>query len=385
MRTLVIAPDVNCTGGIGAYSLNIVQALAGLYGTGAVGLSVLVASSGLVEARRYASTARAGDNRLSRAGKLRFLVSTLDQCIRLRPEVVVCTHVNLSPVARLGSRLASGDYIVAAHGLEVWNPLSGLRQWGLLGSRLIVAVSEFTREQVVAVHGIQHDRTRSLRNVVAPRLLETPPDHAFLERHSLVDRPYLLLVGRMATDERYKGHEVAIRAMVAVKETLPGAALVIAGGGDDQERLASLARALRVEKQVLFTGQITNSELAALYRGCRGLVMPCSLEQRNGRLVGEGFGIVFLEAAAFGKPAIAGKFGASSEAVVDGETGILVDPADVNDVAQAMIRLLVDRDFASSLGACGRDRVLRDFSFAGFRSTLGSILNEVAARSRKRD
>lgn len=376
MNVIVLAPDVNSSGGIGGYTLTVLQALAELYSPQSVGLVVLIGGSGLEKARNHARVLGIGGSQLTMNSEIRFVILALWNLARFRPHTILCGHVNLSPVARLGGELLGMSYATLTYGLDVWNRLSFLTKLGLAGSRLVLTISSFTREQLIANQSVKADKLRIIRPAVSPELLGVNPNWAVLDRYHLHRLPFLLFVGRMAKVERYKGHDVAIRAFAKIKDVAPGA-LIVVGTGDDSSRLVGLSQELGVEDRVLFLDRVENDELAALYHSCRAFIMPCALARRDRQLIGEGFGIVFLEAAAFGKPAIAGKFGASAEAVVDGETGILVDPSSEDDVAQAMLRLLTDQGYADELGAKGKQRVEAEFSFNLFRNTLSSIINEL--------
>lgn len=376
MKLLVVAPDVNPTGGIGRYSLCALRAAADSFGGSEVGLMALQGGPGLTHARQHASILYEGSSQLTVTSKGAFTLLTILRCAKARPEAILCTHVHLAHLVRLCRAVTGCKYATSAHGLEVWNRLSAVRSWGLLGSDVVLSVSEFTKQKLMSKHRMPERKIRILHSAIDPLLEGQSPRAAASVRHRVGDGPLLLLVGRMASSERYKGHEATIRAMATVKHKVPQARLAIVGDGDDKDRLAQLARSLGLQDCVVFLGHVADSELAHLYRTCRAFVMPCMTEERDGELVGEGFGIVFLEAAAFGKPAIAGRFGASAEAVLDGETGILVDPTDIHDIAQAMERLLEDASYASSLGSRARERVQAEFSYPAFRDQLSATFSE---------
>src|SRR5207247_6054461 len=132
-----------------------------------------------------------------------------------------------------------------------------------------------------------------------------------------------------------KGQDVAIRGMAALRRIVPEATLVIAGGGPYLPRLEALARE-SPPGSVVFAGEVGDAELPRWYAACDVFAMPC--RSRWGGLEVEGFGIVFLEAAAAGKAAVAGRSGGAEEAVVDGETGLLVEGREPKAVALALAR-----------------------------------------------
>jgi len=161
----------------------------------------------------------------------------------------------------------------------------------------------------------------------------------------------ILTVGRLV--ER-KGHDMVIRALPAVRDAVGAVRYLIVGSGPEEQRLRALSSDVGFRDDVVFVGHVRDEELPAFYACCDVFVMPCrALPGRDGI---EGFGAVFLEAAASGKPVIAGRSGGIADAVVEGATGILVNPTDVKQLASMLTRLLLNRDEAARLGRNGRQR-----------------------------
>jgi len=172
-----------------------------------------------------------------------------------------------------------------------------------------------------------------------------------------------------------KGFDTAIRAAALLKASRPNLVLAIAGGGRDAERLQSLARQLEVP--VRFLGRVSNDDLPLLY-GCADLyTMLC--RDRWAGLEQEGFGIVFLEAAACGVPQVAGRSGGAHEAVEHEVTGVVVDqPDDPRAVAAAWEALLDDPERARRMGVAARERAVREFSYDVLAHRLGVSLGALA-------
>jgi phosphatidylinositol alpha-1,6-mannosyltransferase len=186
--------------------------------------------------------------------------------------------------------------------------------------------------------------------------------------HGLGDRPVVLCVSRLVPR---KGQDVLIRGLPIVRERVTGATLVIAGGGPDRPRLERLAGAVD-PRAVVFAGEVSDQELPGLYAAADAFAMPC--RSRWGGLEVEGFGIVFLEAAASGRPVVAGRSGGAAEAVEDVRTGLLVEGAEPKAVALAVSRLLTHREEARRMGAAGRARVEASFTWKGQAARLADIL-----------
>jgi phosphatidyl-myo-inositol dimannoside synthase len=183
-----------------------------------------------------------------------------------------------------------------------------------------------------------------------------------------------LTVARMAASERYKGHDVVLRALSSVLAKVPNLTYVIVGDGDDRPRLEKLANDLGVAERVLFTGETSDSELAALYQRSEVFAMPARTVLDNRNPKGEGFGIVYLEAMAFGKPVIGPDYGAPAELIQHGKTGLLVDPEDPTAVAQALLKLLSDPESAREMGRAGSKWVRQHYSYDSFCERLQEIL-----------
>jgi phosphatidyl-myo-inositol dimannoside synthase len=258
-------------------------------------------------------------------------------------------------------------YLVTIYGIEVWRRLAGGRRRALRQAAVRLAISEYTRARTLAANG----GIGSI-DVVPLCLEERPPagdrDPALLGR---AGSGFALIVGRMAASERYKGHQALFAALAGMPAAPAGGVrLVVAGEGDDRQRLAALAADLGLGERVLFTGFVSEATLAELYARAAVLVMPSQ---------GEGFGLVYLEAMRAGKPCVAARDSAAAEIVVDGQTGLLVDPADPAAIAAALDRLFTAPAYAADLGAAGRRRFERDFAPERFAQRLWPLLDRLVA------
>ncbi|HET6713899.1 MAG TPA: glycosyltransferase family 4 protein [Actinomycetota bacterium] len=283
------------------------------------------------------------------------------------------------PLAMLGPRLARSGvpYLAAAHGFEYWLSIApgthaAMRYATGRAARVPVMCSAFIARTV---------RTAVARRVPVSVLYPGADVETFRpdlpvtdlrERHGLGDRPVVVCVSRLVAR---KGQDVLIRGMAEIGRRAPGATLVIVGGGPYEDRLRALA-ADAPEGSVVFTGQVTEGDLPRYYALGDVFAMPCRT-----RLAGmevEGWGNVFIEAAACAKPVVVGDSGGAREALVDGETGILVDGDDVHRVAEAVGALLADPERARAMGEAGRERVLRNHTWPAIARTLVLWLQEAA-------
>jgi phosphatidylinositol alpha-1,6-mannosyltransferase len=174
-----------------------------------------------------------------------------------------------------------------------------------------------------------------------------------------------------------KGHDMVIRALPRVLQKVGDAIYLIAGEGPHRQRLMKLANEYKVNNHVIFAGRVSNNERQALYASSDVFAMPCR-ELKNGRV--EGFGLVFLEANAFCKPVVAGRSGGVIDAVEHAKTGFMVNPLDVNEIADSIIYLLMHPDTARQMGEYGRKRIEREFTWDISGAKLRQVLLSTCAR-----
>jgi phosphatidyl-myo-inositol dimannoside synthase len=264
------------------------------------------------------------------------------------------------PLGLIGPRLrGERPYVVIAHGAEVAVygrlPASGaLGRQVLRGAAGVVAAGQHAAEIVERVAG------RPVPTLVVPPGVDPKRFHpsgdddrrATRQRFGLdPDAPLVLGVSRLVPR---KGFDVLIDAVSGID----GAHVAIAGAGRDLARLERRARPLGGRAH--FLGRVHDDDLPALFAAADVFAMVC--RERWSGLETEGFGIVFLEAAACGVPAVAGRSGGAEEAVVDDETGFVVEPRDVRGLRDTLGRLLGDNALRARLGARARRRAEYQFS-----------------------
>ncbi len=293
-----------------------------------------------------------------------------------RIDLILCGHIQLGFWGWLFKKIFRKPYFLLTHGTEVWGNLRVRDIKYLKNSLRIVTVSEYTKNRLIE-KGIQEHRVVLIRNSVdVGKFCPSPPDTEIINKYGLGEAKILLTVGRLASEEQYKGHDYVIRALPKIVEKVPNVKYLIVGGGDDEARLRNLTRKFGVEKFVIFAGFVQNEDLPAYYNSCDVFVMPSRVIRKADKLLGEGFGIVYLEANACGKAVIAGRSGGSQEAVVDGVTGLLVNPTSVKEITEAAIELLSDRNLATKMGMEGRERVVREFSEESVATRAKEIVEE---------
>jgi phosphatidylinositol alpha-1,6-mannosyltransferase len=298
---------------------------------------------------------------------------------RERIDAVHIGHLYLGPVGVALKRVFGTPYVLYLHGGEMADYMRGRAVRSVVrgivrGARLIVVNSTYTRRWYEA-SGARHPHTETL--TIGVDLDRFRPDldaRQLRAKYGLDGAKVILTVGRLV--ER-KGHDVVIRALRHVRERVGSVRYLIVGDGPEENRLRMLAGDVGCAEDVIFAGHVSGAELPLLYAASDVFVMPSrALARRDGV---EGFGIAFLEAAACGKPVIGGRSGGIADAVVDGVTGILVDPSSVEEISNVLTRLLLDREEAARLGQQARARTerLQD----AWRTRLTGIWEQTTAES----
>jgi phosphatidylinositol alpha-1,6-mannosyltransferase len=289
------------------------------------------------------------------------------------------------PLALLGPGLAARGtpYLALAHGFEYWLSIAPgahtlMRRATGRAARIAVCsgfVARVVRTAVPARVPVSVLYPGADADAFHPDL----PVDDLRERHGLGERPVVVCVSRLVPR---KGQDVLIGAMPRIRRRVPGAALVIVGSGPYRDKLEAMA-ASEPSGSVVFAGEVSEEDLPRYYRLGDVFAMPC--RTRLGGLEVEGWGNVFIEAAACGRPTVVGDSGGAREALVDGGTGLLVDGADPDAVAEAVAALLEDPERARAMGAAGRSRVERHFTWSRVAEQLAGWLREAAEDASRAD
>ncbi|MEK7159558.1 MAG: glycosyltransferase family 4 protein [Patescibacteria group bacterium] len=292
-------------------------------------------------------------------------------------KIIVTQVLPVGTAAYLINKALGVPYVVSLHGLEL--ALSKQDRWKhwlvkkiLQSAEHLIVNSEFTRNLLINFD----ERVLNKTIVVYPcpnvnfEICAEEKIKTFLEKNNLVNKKIILTIGRLI--ER-KGQDMVIDAMLKILEKVPDAVYLIVGQGERLNFLREKVKALGLVNNVKFFVDTLDSELPMFYHLSKLFIMPCR-ELVNGDV--EGFGIVFLEANVYGKPVIAGKSGGAIEAVEHEVSGLLVDPKNIDKIAQAMILLLENEDYANKLGEAGRRRVEEKFNWQTQAKKLNQILSE---------
>ena len=375
-RFLVLAPDAFGTGGIERSTRTLIRALSERSAPGQVG--VLSVWGGRVDLPAdlpaivvHKGRRTSGGRRVTLFEKVGFSMSALRAARQWRGGLIIfACHAHLAPVAFAASKIGHAPTVVWCHGDEVWRPQRWTVRASLKRAGLVLAPSEFTANQVSHWAGLRWP----------PRVLPhaVPPELKPLGSSTVPGR--VLAVARLETHDRYKGVDTLLRAWPKVLAMHPASELIVVGDGGDRARLERLAGSW-TDNRIRFTGRIHDRELRELYGSSAVFALPTAATVGRDA-AGEGFGLVFLEAAAFGLPVVAGRSGAVPEVVEDGRTGLLVDPDDPAAVANAIGTLLRDPSLRTRLGRAARSRVQTRFTFEAFGDGIEAMLHDLLSGSR---
>lgn len=320
-------------------------------------------------------------HRSPRLGRTQFAAALLLYLVRHRPQRVFCGHINLAPLVAFFCAGLGIPYTVLTYGKEVWQPLSPQFRRSLQQADQIWTISRYSRDQACLANQLDPGKVQLLPCAIDADLFTPGPKSLeLLQKYGLEDTTVLMTVARLWSGDIYKGVDVTLRALPQIMQAVPNVKYLIIGRGDDQPRLAELARTLGVADRVVFAGFVPTADLVAHYRLADAYIMPSQ----------EGFGIVYLEAMACGIPVLSGDADGSADPLQDSQLGWRVPHRDAEAVAAACITILQeiakrDRGEASDRRCDGewlRQQTIALFGKAAFAQQLKMLLT--AQNSTKR-
>lgn len=282
-----------------------------------------------------------------------------------KPDLLLATHLNFAIAAFILKRLFGIRYWVVAHGIEAWNMQNRAVQTALREADLILAVSGYTRDRLLKEQNLDPKKITVLPNTFDAHRFQPAPKPAYLlAKHNIQPtQPIILTVGRLSAGEQYKGYDQVLRAIPQIRQSLPDVHYVIVGKGSDRPRIEQLIAQLQLQDCVTLAGFVPDEQLCDYYNLCDVFAMPSK---------GEGFGIVYLEALACGKAVLGGNQDGAIDALCHGKLGALVNPDDVEAIAQTLTDILMKKYPNSVIYQPDelRNLVIDTFGFARFQSTL---------------
>ena len=363
MRVLVLLTDLfDAIGGIQTFNRCLVKALDEIAHEKGWKVTILVLndSGNNPLASKYLGLSK---YKCSNKNKLLFIFMTL--FASFKADVIFFGHVNFSPLAVL-LRLVFHrlKMFLVVYGVDVWRRFPIIHALGINSMNKVLSISVESQRQLQ-----QFNKLDQSKMIIVPCTLDPfycPVSvESNREKLKLPHGKMMLTVSRLYSGDNYKNIDKVIEAMPHVVKEIPDAFYVVAGDGSDRNRLEKLTNETGVKNNVIFTGFVRAELLPFYYKACDVFVLPS---------VGEGFGIVFLEAMYFSKPCIGAKAGGVPEVVEDGKTGFLVEENDKNFLADKIIKLLKDENLRQTMGEAGKKRFEEEFSFDKFKERLKEVL-----------
>jgi glycosyltransferase involved in cell wall biosynthesis len=291
-----------------------------------------------------------------------------------RPNLIISTHLNFLIVAYWLKRLAGIPYWVTVYGIEAWDIERPALKKALHNADRILSISGYTRDRLLKEQNLDPAKISLLPCTFEASRFNIAPKPAYLlEKYGLKpEQPVILTVSRLAAVERYKGYAQILEALPQIRQAIPNVHYIIAGKGDDRPRIEQLIAQLGLQDCVTLAGFVPDEQLCDYYNLCDLFAMPSKRE---------GFGIVYLEALACGKPVLGGNQDGAIDALCHGELGALVDPDDIGEIAQTSIQIL-QKTFPNPImyrPEVLRQRVIEVYGFEQFKQTLAQYLEEFFA------
>jgi len=256
--------------------------------------------------------------------KFAFFINTILAVIVGKPVFLVCGHIALSPIALFLKKVCRLRYIVLTYGIDVWDLKNGIKYKALKNADAIITISRYTKTRMIS-NGIDSQQIKMLRSTVNTSLFY-PKDinQNLLNRLHLKNKRVLLTVSRISKTEKYKGHDTMLEVMQKLSNEYVWLSV---GSGNYLPSLKNKAKQLGLDKKIIFLDNIEKNQLIDCYNLCNAFILPSK---------GEGFGIVFLEALACGKPVIGGNKDGSTDPLMEGRLGFLVDPDNVEEITKTI-------------------------------------------------
>ena len=309
MKFLFIAGDINRIGGIEKYNGDFYSALK------KTGASIV-----LVERRRGGVLA-----------KLFFVLNVIWQFVKVRPDIILCGHLNFSPVCLILKQIFSTPYTLALYGIEIIETHNWLKRRAVISASKIITISEYARGLILKQYPKLGEGIYMLPSTVDGSIFQIKnKNQSLLDKFEINGRPIILSLARLSTSE-HKGQDRVLASLPYVLEKIPNAVFLVVGGGVDKRVQAVLIKHPELAGSVVFTGPASNEERVDFYNLGDVYALPTKFE---------GFSIVFIESLACGVPVIASDAYGCREGLLNGELGLLVPPDDLKAIADAIVKIL---------------------------------------------
>lgn len=304
--------------------------------------------------------------------KLAFVATSLLKGIK--SQTVILSHINLLPVAKLITTIKPKQKVIMfAHGIEVWDKLPKWKTKFLQEKVQVWAVSNYTKNKMIAQHGVSAQKIQVLNNCLSPflnlpKIFEKPQD--LVKKYKLGENtPIIFTLNRLSASEKYKGYDKVIIALSKLKQQGQAFTYLLAGKADETERLrlTKLIEEKELVNEVKMIGYLPEEELTSHFLLSDLFIMPSK---------GEGFGIVFIEAAAHGCKIIGGNVDGSTDALLNGRLGQLINPNDETEILIAIQNALANKNHQPELQ---QQITIENFGFDNYLNKVKQLLSNPVA------
>ncbi|WP_414513139.1 glycosyltransferase family 4 protein [Nostoc sp. PCC 9305] len=297
-------------------------------------------------------------------GRLQMAAALLKCLLQSRPQQVFCGHINLAVLIQTLCQPLGIPYTVLTYGKEVWEPLKNQERRALTSAERIWTISRYSRDRACVANSLNPKMVQMMPCAIdADKFTPGSKQPELVQKYGLTGAKVLMTVARLWSGDIYKGVDVTIRAIPQIAEVFPEVKYLVIGRGDDQPRLAQLAKDFGVSDRVVFAGFVATEELMEHYRLADAYIMPSQ----------EGFGIVYLEAMACGVPVLSGDDDGSADPLQDGKLGWRVPHRSPDAVAAACIEMLQGDDQRCN-GEWLRQQAIALFGINAFQQHLQKML-----------
>lgn len=286
-------------------------------------------------------------------------------------DLYLCGHLYLAKYMEQIVKSTNASYNLFVYGIDCWAGRFESRLPSLKHLDKIISISSFTSDQIIK-QGFQD------KIVHLPPVLNTCK-FPQLDIEKDFNKVSFLTVGRLSSLEQYKGHDKVIEAVniLVNKCNIYNLEYRIVGKGDDKCRLENKVSYLNLNSYIRFYGFVPDDELPKIYSQSDVFVMPSNVSLDPKSPQGEGFGIVFLEAAMYELPLIGPNDGGSTDIIDDGINGLECDPLSPEDISEKMKILIENKDLRVTFGKNAKQKILENFTLNQLDDYLNNLLYNV--------
>jgi phosphatidyl-myo-inositol dimannoside synthase len=378
-KILYLTPGCFDKGGISRYSRYQIEALRTIHGHDRIRVLSLLGPDANGFETHFDTTWHGGSSRATTKSRMGLSVEAAKQAMLWRPDVIHCAHVNFAPLVSRLAMICNANTVLNVYGLELWSGLSPTRAAHMRRMDHVIADCHATALHVRESNLHAQNPTVIWDCADLDRFHPGPIDPRLLGKYGLPDpghKRVVLTFGRLSKSARHKGYDRLIEIFGDVRATMPKAHLIIAGRGDDKERLEAKAHDHGLADCVTFTGAIDEEDLAAIYRVAH--VFCLVSDKGPGR--GEGIPLTPIEAMASGLPIIVGGEDGSREAIDGTRNGMVVSPRDLPQMTDALVTLLTETDVVRETRTAEARKVAEErFSYAAFVEKHAAFYRGLAA------